>query len=40
MTTSNNVIDLEAYRRDKAVEEAICGLIEARAEKIIDEYRD
>jgi hypothetical protein len=36
----DNVIDLETYRRERAIDEAICGLIEARAEKIIDEYRD
>ena len=36
----SNVIDIEAYRRERAIDEAICGIIEARAEKIIDEYRD
>jgi len=39
-----NVTDLTAYRltrqREAAIDEAITGLIAARAEKIIDEYRN
>jgi len=34
------VVNLDTYRRERAIDEAICGLIEARAEKIISEYRD
>ena len=36
----DNIIDLDKERRERAIDEAICGLIEARAEKIISEYRD